>query len=48
MRLIFAGTPDTALPLLEAVAALEDHEIVGVLTARMRLEDGRRNFVPLK
>lgn len=32
MRLIFAGTPDTALPLLEAVAALEDHEIVGVLT----------------
>jgi methionyl-tRNA formyltransferase len=31
MRLLFAGTPDVALPSLEALVA-SDHEVVGVLT----------------
>ena len=31
MRLVFAGTPDAALPALDAVAA-SDHELVGVVT----------------
>lgn len=31
MRVVFAGTPDVALPSLEAVAA-SDHELVGVVT----------------
>jgi len=31
MRVVFAGTPDVAIPALEAVAA-SDHELVGVVT----------------
>ena len=31
MRLVFAGTPETALPALDAVA-VSDHELVGVVT----------------
>jgi methionyl-tRNA formyltransferase len=31
MRVVFAGTPDVALPALEAIAA-SDHELVGVVT----------------
>ena len=31
MRVVFAGTPEVALPALEAVAASR-HELVGVLT----------------
>lgn len=31
MRLVFAGTPDVAVPALDAVAA-SDHELVGVVT----------------
>lgn len=32
MRLLFAGTPEVALPSLEALLASPDHDIVGVLT----------------
>ena len=31
MRIVFAGTPDVALPALDAIAA-SDHELVGVVT----------------
>ena len=31
MRVVFAGTPDVAVPTLEAVAASR-HELVGVVT----------------
>src|SRR4051812_16293693 len=31
MRLVFAGTPEVALPSLDAIAA-SDHELVGVVT----------------
>jgi methionyl-tRNA formyltransferase len=32
MRLLFAGTPEVALPSLEALLASPEHEVVGVLT----------------
>ncbi|MFA6577110.1 MAG: methionyl-tRNA formyltransferase, partial [Nocardioides sp.] len=31
MRLVFAGTPEVALPALDALAD-SDHELVGVIT----------------
>ena len=31
MRLVFAGTPEVAVPSLDAIAA-SDHELVGVIT----------------
>ena len=31
MRVVFAGTPEVAVPALEAIAASE-HELVGVVT----------------
>ena len=45
MRVVFAGTPEVALPALEAVAA-SDHELVGVVT-RPDAPSGRgRKLVP--
>ncbi|SPT54036.1 Methionyl-tRNA formyltransferase [Actinomyces bovis] len=32
MRILFAGTPDVALPVLQALMANSEHEVVGVLT----------------
>ncbi|MDO4899654.1 methionyl-tRNA formyltransferase [Actinomyces sp.] len=32
MRVLFAGTPETALPVLKALIASPEHEVVGVLT----------------
>ncbi|MBE6482133.1 MAG: methionyl-tRNA formyltransferase [Actinomyces ruminicola] len=32
MRVLFAGTPETALPALRALIAAPEHEVVGVLT----------------
>ncbi|WP_103064427.1 methionyl-tRNA formyltransferase [Actinomyces qiguomingii] len=32
MRVLFAGTPDTALPVLNALISSREHEVVGVLT----------------
>ena len=31
MRVVFAGTPEVAVPALEAIAA-SDHDLVGVVT----------------
>ncbi|WP_136313560.1 methionyl-tRNA formyltransferase [Actinomyces procaprae] len=32
MRVLFAGTPETALPVLRALTSAPEHEVVGVLT----------------
>ena len=45
MRVVFAGTPEVALPALEAIAA-SDHDLVGVVT-RPDAPSGRgRKLVP--
>ncbi|MDQ1664983.1 MAG: methionyl-tRNA formyltransferase [Actinomycetota bacterium] len=45
MRLLFAGTPETAVPSLDAVLA-SDHEVVGVLTRPDAPAGRRRQLSP--
>ncbi|NBC28576.1 MAG: methionyl-tRNA formyltransferase, partial [Spirochaetes bacterium] len=44
MRILFAGTPEMAVPSLRRLAA--DHNLVGVLTAPDRRKGRGRSFVP--
>lgn len=37
LKLVFAGTPDVAVPSLQAFAADSRFEVVGVITVRTRL-----------
>src|SRR5574337_827876 len=45
MRLVFAGTPETALPALQRLIDSPRHEVVGVLT-RPDAASGRRGHAP--
>ena len=35
MRVLFAGTPEAALPSLRALIDSPDHEVIGVLTRQI-------------